>query len=326
MIDIRAVTASLSRRYGQFRDSGIELAGTTRAARKPLAIVHGNCQAEPIRRLLRPAIGDSYALIRTPAVHLATAASSERLKKVLPRVSLLITQQIRDGYHGLDIGTAHIRGYLPEHCRTITVPSIYFRGYHPYLVYVSASGASRHRTTIGEYHDLRTVEAARRGLTGTPGLRWITSLPEQPRYRGSVWADSLTEIIRRENDLDVRISHRITDPNSPMWTLNHPPASLLVEVCQQIANHVGGDAASVSARRNEPLGDLRIPPDHFGDSIGAPRAEPVGRRTWLVYGKPVLESDVIMSNLAHYASRPDIVAAATDQHRQLLVDLFASVE
>lgn len=326
MIQVRALTAALSRRYGQFRDSGAELAGTSRAARKPLAIVHGNCQAEPIRRLLRAAIGDGYALIRTPAVHLATPASCERLKKVLPRVSLLITQQIRDNYHGLDIGTAQLRTYLPERCRTITVPSIYFRGYHPYLVYVSALGTERHRTVIGEYHDLRTVEAARRGMTGGAGLRWITSLPDQSRYRCSVWADSLAEIVRRENDLDVRVGHQITDPNSPMWTLNHPPASLLVEVSKQIAKHVSGDAASVSAGHKESLGDLRIPPDHFGDSIGAPRAEPVGDRDWLVYGKPVRESDVIMRNLAHYASRPDIVAAATEQHRQLLVDLFAGVE
>lgn len=316
---------ALARRSGQLRGSGL-LLPLARVSRAPIAVVYGNCQAEPTRRMLTSLPRSELRAVRTPSAHMAGPNELRRLLRFLPAASFFIAQPVRDDYRGLPLGTEQLARYLPADVRRVSIPSIYFRGYHPYLVYVNSSRWDRHRAAMAEYHDLRHIEAARRGLTGRDGVTWVLGLDRPKRYLQATWDDSLAELRRREALLDVKLSDALVSCGMPpMFTLNHPPAALMAEQASRIQAVLGLRCAAPKLGR-EQLGHMRIPADFDGRGEDTGAAVPAGQpRSWLIRGTPVPESEVIAANLERYRNHPGVLNAALDQHCAALRSIFAGV-
>src|SRR5947208_12742388 len=71
--------------------------------RRPLCLVYGNCQAEPIRALLAGSHGFSsrFDAVRIPAVHEIGASQIPSFYRVLREASVIVAQPIKRDYRGL---------------------------------------------------------------------------------------------------------------------------------------------------------------------------------------------------------------------------------
>src|SRR5205085_7499609 len=76
--------------------------------RRPLCLVYGNCQAEPLRVLLDESadFADRYETVRIPPVHEINAVQVGKLQRVLHLASLIVAQPIKDNYRELPLGIA----------------------------------------------------------------------------------------------------------------------------------------------------------------------------------------------------------------------------
>src|SRR5437588_1043550 len=89
--------------------------------RRPLCLISGNCQAEPIRALLVASaeFADGYEAVRIPAVHEISASQMASLRRVLRAASLIVAQPIKDGYRGLPLGTQEVIALARRDCAVI---------------------------------------------------------------------------------------------------------------------------------------------------------------------------------------------------------------
>src|SRR5947209_3264787 len=67
--------------------------------RRPLCLVHGNCQAEPIRALLASSaeFANRYEAVRIPGVRQLRAPQMAKVRRVCRLASLIVAQPVKDG-------------------------------------------------------------------------------------------------------------------------------------------------------------------------------------------------------------------------------------
>jgi Polysaccharide biosynthesis enzyme WcbI len=263
----------------------------------PLALVHGNCQAEALRVLLGP------DFLRMPPVHELTAGDLPHLHGLLARCSTLLSQPVRDGYRDLPLGTAELAARLPPGARVLRWPVIRHTGLHPYSAIV------RHRRDMSvvppvvPYHDLRTLAAA----SGRP-----PGDPPDARALREVGRLSVEELARRERDTDIGVSDLLIGFGAAAaHTLNHPGNAVLIALARRVQEALGTPATASEPGR-ELLGGIRAP-------ITTPVVEALGlgvapRPHWTVDGEPVADDDVRAAQLRWYDTHPQWVAAGLARH------------
>lgn len=296
-------------RYRRFHS----LAGGGRADRE-IAVVLGNCQADPLARILRSGpLAANYEFVRIPPVHLIDGPGVEALRRVLPRTSLFIGQRVRDGYRGLPIGTEESERLLPASATRVHFPVMYYEGLYPYQVYVRHSGDTSEMAPRTAYADLRTIAAAARGLSGDEGVAYARSLVADADSIRANAERSIKMLREREAELDVQASEGIAGLS--FHTVNHPSNSLLRHVADGVAVAMG--IAHTHAVPVEPfLDDVHSP---FGADVAAALGiEAPARAEWLIHGKAVHEDVVFRAHLEWFSQRPELVAAAVRQHGRKL--------
>lgn len=89
------------------REHYADFYGTARHDSEPdaqVGVVVGNCQAESLRQTLP----DSISWVRIPPVHELTGYDLPYLERLLNRTDVLISQPVRDDYHGMPLGTRQL--------------------------------------------------------------------------------------------------------------------------------------------------------------------------------------------------------------------------
>ena len=134
---------------------------------RPLAVVYGNCTAEPLRCLLADslAFSEAYRTEPTAAVHeISSQDTVARLRQTMAEAKLVINQPIRDNYRGMPVGSDQITSAAPPDARRLTIPALFYDGIFPYQVYVRATDSGREEIPhLAGYHDLRFVFCAAQG-------------------------------------------------------------------------------------------------------------------------------------------------------------------
>jgi hypothetical protein len=183
-------------------------------------LVWGNCQADPLADLLTaPLAAAGIEMLRVPPVFLATADELAEVHDELTRCRLLISQPVSEEYPLPGSGTAHLASLLPAEGRLVTFPVAFHVGAFPYQVHGYDEADRRVDAPMTDYHDLRVVWAAARGLTVSETLQqWPTPPADGVR---AVHEASLAEIERRERQLDVTCSALLARPGA-VWTMDHP--------------------------------------------------------------------------------------------------------
>lgn len=277
---------------------------------RPIGLVLGNCQAES----LRLALPESVAWVRTPPVHELTADDVPHLDRLLDAAAVLISQPVRDDYHGLPIGTRQLfaragagtgTGGAPR--LTAVVPVIRSAALYPAHALVRPPREPSLSPPVVPYHDLRTLAEA----SGDP------LPPLTVRSTRAIAALSQRELRSREQRHGaVPVSDLFEHPAFDlMRTINHPGNPVWTELAARVAEHLGLDGDPVELDR--PL----------LNGIHAPRSAVVieaweltapATEHWTVDGQQVPDDDVRRAHLAWYGEHPDVVAAGVTRHAEAL--------
>lgn len=272
-------------------------------------LVVGNCQAESIRIVIDP---EQLATVRMPAVHELTADDTRRLHELLPRASFLVTQPVRDDYHGLPLGTRQLRAALGPRVPSVTITPVRFAGLYPFQFVMRVPGVDALPPLV-EYHDVRNLAAAA-GLT-------IPSIVDAATVR-AIAAESLDELRRRESLTDVPFADLFAQPSfAQMRTINHPGNDIFLPVAERILRMLGHGAHAIDPGRPL-LSAIEAPrPAWVIDAWGLD-GEP--RPHWRVDGDDVSTDEVREAHLEWYRQHPRFVDAALQRMAPLLARWGAS--
>jgi len=263
---------------------------------RPLAVVHGNCQAEALRVLLAASPTFPWQAVRVPPVHELEADDLEAYDRLLAACTLLLSQPVAQDYRGLPLGTKQVASRLAPGAVVVVWPVVRWQGLHPWQAIVRATDGAE--PPVVPYHDLRT-------LTGR--------VPEGADLVAAA-RGSTAELVRREAVCDVVVSDLLFGGDA-VHTLNHPGNRVLVELARRVQDHAGApiDAAE---RERELLGGVRAPLEAqvlTGLGLDGPP-----REHWLVDGQEVPAGDVVVAHAAWYATRPDVVAEGLRRYAERL--------
>jgi hypothetical protein len=273
--------------------------------RRPPVVVWGNCQAAPLAALITgPLAEHGWDVQAVPPVFEVDAAGLAEVQDLLSRAALLVTQRIRDEYSIPGCGSDQLTALLPPTARVITIPVTYDTSAFPYQVNAHAGDGTRVDAPLTDYHDLRAIVAAERGLDVEDAVAWWPA-PTADAVRSNAEA-SRAELGRREAELDVTVSDLLVDP--VMFTLSHPANVVLAEVARRILRVLDLPADVVVPERQF-LGDRRAPVEEsVVNALGWD--EEARRDGWQVLGRAVDQHELLTAQLAFYADGPDIVADA----------------
>jgi hypothetical protein len=275
---------------------------------RALALVHGNCQAESLRRLLH---GESLATIRMPPVHELTAEDLPHLRRWLARASVLVSQPVRADYRGLPLGTAQVHAAAGADTRLIVVPIVRFAGLYPEQAIIRPPHDPSAVPPLVPYHSLRTLaQAAGR------------------RPAGRLTADAVREVaaasrlaLRRREDAHgaIPIGDLFTRPSfSLMRTINHPGNPVWLTLAARVRRALGITEPVLDPGR-ELLDDVHAPRDPVViQAFGlTDEADP----DWRVGGRRISAAQVHNAHLEWYAQHPDTVTAGVARHADTLAAL-----
>jgi Polysaccharide biosynthesis enzyme WcbI len=298
-------------------------AGHRRKSTRPLCLVYGNCQAEPIRALLAGSsvFAESYDAVRVPAVHEIGRSHVARLQRVLRAASVVVAQPIKDGYRGLPLGTEEIVALAPRSCTVIRFQALHYDALYPFQFNLRGEHLLDISAPLTAYHDLRALCAAAKGLTVDAGVSWVREyIPATAELRAA--AEQAEALIReRERMTDISIAGSIVSPpraHTPsFFTVNHPSRFVLQRTARAIHDILGldwrGDTSDSEGAR-EPLGKYRTPVERpIVDALGLD-CEPTS--DWIIKGRRVSAAHVARRHISWYRRRPDLVRAALGTHAE----------
>lgn len=267
---------------------------------RPLAVVHGNCQAEALRVLLAGSPTFPWRPVRVPPVHELEADDLVPLRALLCRTTLLLSQPVRDDYRGLPLGTAQVAALLAPGGTTVRWPVVRYAGLHPWQAIVRAADGAQ--PPVVPYHDLRT-------LTGCAPVG--ADLVAAARHSRDALA------ARERRDTDVAVSDLLEGLGAAVvHTLNHPGNALLIALARRVQAAVGAVEDAADPGR-ELLGGVRAPLEpEVLDALGLDPS--AARPHWVVGGEPLDAEVVRRAQAAWYAERPDVVAAGRTRHAERL--------
>lgn len=273
----------------------------------PVALVHGNCQAESLRVVLGGSPALPFRTVRMPPVHELDASDLPHLHALLSRCELLVSQPVRPDYRGLPLGTAQLVGHLPTGARVVRVPVVRHLGLHPWSAIVRHPSDPALAPPVVAYHDLRTLAAAAR--------RPAPTAPPTPQVLREVGAASVAELARREQAFcDVGVSDLLTGLGAAAaHTLNHPGNDVVVALARRVQHALGLPVDAADPGRTL-LGEVRAPLEQaVVDALGL---GVTARPHWTVRGETVSDDVVRRAQLDWYRSHPGWVAAGLERHAE----------
>ena len=285
---------------------------------RPLAVVYGNCTAEPLRCLLADslAFSEAYRTEPIPAVHeIASHDTVARVRQTMAEARLVIYQPIRDDYRGMPVGSDQITAAAPPDARRLTFPALFYDGIFPYQAYVRATDNSRDEIPhLAGYHDLRFVFCAAQGWSGEQAREWLRTFGGAPDGLRAWARHAQQRLAAYESRLDIRVTDRLFSAglhHRSFFTVDHPTNGSLVEIAGRIHAALGlpYDAAPPA----HPLvGSYQAPLD--ADVIAALDLPTRPGTGWTVMDRAVPREQLLAEHLEHYARQPDSVAAAVEEH------------
>ena len=288
------------RHYGEFY-------GLAPLPTGPLALVHGNCQAESLRVLLAGSPTFPAHPVRIPPVHELDRRDLPHLETLLTRTAFLFSQPVRDGYRGLPLGTAELAGRAPG-ATVVRWPVIRHPALHPWSAIVRHPKDPAAVPPVVPYHDLRVLaEAAGVDPTSAPTSEALREVGER----------GVAELALREaRDADVGVSDLLTGLGAAAaHTLNHPGNPMLIALARRLQAAVGAQADAVDPGR-ELLGGIRAPLD--AAVVAALGLDAPPRPDWTVDGTRVSVAEVRAAHLAWYSVHHEWVDAGLHRHGDTL--------
>lgn len=281
-------------------------------------VVWGNCQAGPIAELLAPPLAQhGLRVIAVPPVYLIDQAGLRRAEQAVADAAFLLSQPVTNNYRLPGCGTQQLASHLGPRGTLVTFPVMLHVGAFPYQVRAHGADGERVDAPLTDYHDLRAVVAAERGMALAEALDWWPE-PGTAEVQ-TVAAQSLARLQARDVHTDVATAH-LADAPSSLWTMTHPTNEALAAVAGALLKAISVTAertADVSAPQREFLGARRAP---LEEAVVRGRKWPAGivRPEWVIDGQPVPLPELLQHQLAFYRMRPDVIVDCRTRYAERL--------
>lgn len=265
----------------------------------PVALVHGNCQAEALRVLLAPALPDLQA-VRVPPVHELTASDLPHLDALLRRARLLVAQPVRPGYRDLPLGTAEVAARCAA--EVVVVPAVRISTVHPFQAIVRDPEDPSRPPPVVAYHDLRTLAVAAGARPRRVAAQALLDVGQA----------AVDELARRERHTDVGVSDVVAGlGTAATWTINHPGNAVLQVLVTRVLARLGRVGVVTDPGRDL-LGSVKAPLEE--QVLSARGLTDTPREHWLVEGRQISDEEVRAAQMSWYAAHPRVVAAGLARH------------
>lgn len=285
-----------------------------------VGFVWGNCQAESIRRMVAPAgAGQGVEFVRLPPVFEMDEAEVGRLHALMGVAGVLVTQPVKDEYRVPGCGSEQLVALLPTEARVVRVPTTYYEGLFPWQVHAHDEAGARVDAPLTDYHDLRLLVAASRGLDVPAAVELVeTTVPGEEAVR-ELASTSQAELRRRNAALDVDTTDAVVAGGAEaMWTVNHPANSTLRAVGVGVLATLGW-SGEPALPEHQMLGGSLTPLD--GAVLTALELDGTPRPGWTLAGRDVPWREIAEAQLDLYAEQPDIAVRAVHRYRERLTAL-----
>ncbi len=193
-----------------------------------IAIIHANCQGEPLASALLSS--PEFARAYLPRVYL-NYARQVIPEDALAHCGLLLYQHL--GPEWGELSSASVLSRLPAGCPSLCIPNMFFRG--PWPLWSGAPGF--------DYRDVFLDRLLEMNLPGPEILRLYLTMPLERKYD---LAAMLEETIARERAREAHTPLKYLDFILEHWrtrplflTVNHPGPELLARTAAAILRHLG---------------------------------------------------------------------------------------
>jgi hypothetical protein len=243
-------------------------------------------------------------------------------RRVLPKVSLLIGQEVRSGYRGLALGTDQISALLPKRAMVIKWPALYWDGIFPFVSYVHIRPRQSIDAPITTYHDLRLLVSAHRGRSVDETVKFLAHYEIPSDGLDFVLLQASRFLADREERCDIHMMDYLRRPDieaRAFHVVNHPMRFVLERVASDVHKLLGLAYSGLKADEWEPLGDNRAPVE----SAVLRRRSLEGNihEDWIVSGRSWSQAEIARAHLGWYAVNKEAVAVGVAEHRNRLIAL-----
>jgi tetratricopeptide (TPR) repeat protein len=206
---------------------------------KKICIIYANCQNKLIGEYLNQSsvFNQEYQIHRFP-VHLLMEQQSTVPTELLQQAKLFIYQPVKTT-HG-DRASDFILQQLPDDCRCISFPSLYFGGYFPQYCKnpVNKIIKPNHPFGIFPYGDKNIISLLAENKSETEIIE-ILSNPDfySAEYLLANLHNTLAELERRESELSIKVSSFLREHYRQYYlfhTSNHPTDIIGIYIVNQI--------------------------------------------------------------------------------------------
>jgi hypothetical protein len=179
-----------------------------------------------------PRFAEEWDCLDIPGMHVMTSDQLAVLKTQLPRLSLLIYQNVNRG----ERATSKILPLLSRDCTQLGIPSLFFNGYNPEVAYL------RQSRSVLFYHD-------RIMLAHIDDFEIFRDLLVREDYFSPLFSKDCIDVSleelgvrERKQGLEITISEFIAENyrhTRLFHVLNHPTAFLLKELARRVLVYLG---------------------------------------------------------------------------------------
>ena len=236
---------------------------------KALCLLHANCQGDALRPLLEntPAFASRFYIRQYVNYTRQSIADSD-----IERCELFLYQRLAPKWG--DLSTEQMLPRLPQHCQTIEIPNLFFKGYWPFW-----SRDARINFADSLLETLLQKVTPQEALTLY--LRGAASLLGNADALNAQAEESLAREEAKEADAPIRCAPLLRErwrDEQMFITVNHPGRELLFHMADSLLHLLGLGALPPSTRGAyvHPLEDFWLPiHPAVGNSLRLPFASAV---------------------------------------------------
>lgn len=217
---------------------------------KKIALLFGNCQIKFIEDIIlnSPEFSEEYTIIRVRPVFVYNEEEKQAglNKQLLKATDLFIHQNVYDEVKWGNLVTSNIIRNLNGSCRKVSIPNVYFKGYHPQVI------SNKRNVMIGSIYNFGGIAPYGDSILDKKFNESI-SVNELEEYLYSDICisesdinenlnNTFIELKRREEELDISISDYIEEnfrTKYLFYTPSHPTNEVLHELVKRILNKIG---------------------------------------------------------------------------------------
>ena len=267
---------------------------------KALCLLHANCQGDALRPLLEntPAFASRFTIRQYVNYTRQSIADSD-----IERCELFLYQRLAPKWG--DLSTEQMLPRLPQHCQTIEIPNLFFKGYWPFW-------SRDERINFADSLLETLLEKVSPQEAMTLYLRGSASLLGDTAALHRQAEESLCREEAKEADAPIKCAHLLRErwrEEQMFMTVNHPGRELMCHMADKLLRLLGLGGLPQSTRSSyaHPLEDFWLPiHPAVGRSLGLPFAS--AEKRWPIYHLQLTHREYTMCYMACRANNvPDFL-------------------